>query len=286
VERRFLPGSEWLYARLFLGPAAADEVLTDRIAPLAEEWLRAGVIRRWFFIRYNEGGHHLRVRLAGEPARLLSVALPALSEVAQAACWRMELGTYERELERYGGAAGMELSEEIFQHDSEAAVQVLRALADDPPEARWRMALISADELLTSLGLPLEEKTALLARVRESFAREHRADGTLKAALGQRFRQERHTLTRMLAAARAPAPEHPAYAALQRRSARIAALVPAAKAGGLEDPVWIGLAESYLHMSINRLLRTGWRPQELVIYDLLHCLYREQRARNGPAIGR
>jgi thiopeptide-type bacteriocin biosynthesis protein len=279
LERRFLPGSQWLYARLFLGPVAADEALTDRIAPLAEEWLRAGVIRRWFFIRYNEGGHHLRVRLAGDPMTLLSVALPALSEVAQAACWRMELGTYERELERYGGAVGMELSEELFQHDSEAAVQVLRAIADDPPEARWRMALVSADDLLTSLGLPLEEKTALLARVRASFAREHRADGALKAALGQHFRQERHTLTRMLAAARAPAPEHPAYAVMRRRSARIAALVPAAKAGGLVGPVWTELAESYLHMSINRLLRTGWRPQELVIYDLLHRIYLEQRAR-------
>jgi lantibiotic biosynthesis protein len=285
LERRFLPGSEWLYARLFLGPVAADEALTDRIAPLAEEWQRAGVIRRWFFIRYNEGGHHLRVRLAGDPTTLLSVALPALSEVAQAACWRMELGTYERELERYGGAAGMELSEELFQHDSEAAVQVLRALADDPPEERWRMALVSADDLLTSLGLPLEEKTVLLARVRESFAREHRADGALKAALGQRFRQERHTLTRMLAAARAPAPEHPAYAAMRRRSAQVGALVPAAKAGGLVGPVWTGLAESYLHMSINRLLRTGWRPQELVIYDLLHRIYLEQRARGGGERG-
>jgi hypothetical protein len=83
----------------------------------------------------------------------------------------------------------------------------------------------------------------------------------------------------MLAAAHAPAPEHPAYAAMRRRSARIAALVPAAKAGGLVGPVWTELAESYLHMSINRLLRTGWRPQELVIYDLLHRIYLEQRAR-------
>jgi hypothetical protein len=43
------------------------------------------------------------------------------------------------------------------------------------------------------------------------------------------------------------------------------------------------LAASYAHMHANRLLRSAHRPQELVLYDLLHRLYtaRQHRSRGS-----
>src|SRR5262249_46206428 len=56
VRRRFAPGSEWTYAKLYCGRAAADRLLAEQIAPLA------GIADQWFFIRYEDPDFHLRVR--------------------------------------------------------------------------------------------------------------------------------------------------------------------------------------------------------------------------------
>ena len=52
----------------------------------------------------------------------------------------------------------------------------------------------------------------------------------------------------------------------------------AARAGSLEVPVAV-LAESYVHMHLNRLFRAEPRAHELVVYDFLSCLYQARLAR-------
>jgi len=45
------------------------------------------------------------------------------------------------------------------------------------------------------------------------------------------------------------------------------------------------LAASFLHMSINRILRSAHRAQELVLYDFLARLYQSASARSqSPAL--
>ena len=53
-------------------------------------------------------------------------------------------------------------------------------------------------------------------------------------------------------------------------------------AGSLTQPVE-QLADSYVHMHVNRMLRTAARAQELVLYDLLHRLYESRAARQRHA---
>ncbi|HEU4533881.1 MAG TPA: lantibiotic dehydratase C-terminal domain-containing protein, partial [Polyangiaceae bacterium] len=49
-----------------------------------------------------------------------------------------------------------------------------------------------------------------------------------------------------------------------------------------ESPATVfGLSASYLHMHINRWLRSAQRPSELVLYDFLRRLYEGERARSG-----
>ena len=70
VRRRFPPGSEWLYAKLYTGAATADRVLRDVVGPVTRSALRAGAVDGWFFIRYGDPDWHLRWRLHGDPGRL------------------------------------------------------------------------------------------------------------------------------------------------------------------------------------------------------------------------
>src|SRR5262249_4184635 len=114
--------------------------------------------------------------------------------------WRLQLDTYEREVERYGGPEGVVLTERLFQLDSEAALAILALFPEDArADVRWRLALCGTDQLLNDLGLGLGIRQALLRRLRASFAAEFRADGSLRQQLGERFRKERRELEALLA---------------------------------------------------------------------------------------
>lgn len=196
---------------------------------------------------------------------------------------RLQLDTYERELERYGGPVGIELAEAVFEADSEAALAIVELLEGDAgADARWRLALCGMHRLLLDLGFDLERRTALLRRARAAYGAEHHADVVLERGLGQRFRAERGSLEELLSA---PAGSgHPLEAGLAifaRRSARIAPLaeVLAACAGQLTTTL-DELAGSFLHMHANRVLRADQRAQELVLCDFLRRLCEAEAARS------
>ena len=299
ARRTFPPGSEWLYAQLYTGTATADRVLGELVAPLVAESLAEGDADRWFFLRYSDPRWHLRVRLHGDPERLVSRVLPRLHALAEP--WlgdqrisRIQLDTYEREVERYGGDRAIDLCEQIFAADSDATLAILASLSGDAAaDVRWRLALRGMHLLLDDLGLDLGARHALLTSTRASFAAEHRADGPLEKQLGAKFRKERASIEWVLRAPVDPGDAevtslHPGFGALADRSLRIAA--PARALAELEaaDPrraLRADLAGSLLHMHANRLLRSEQRAQELVLYDFLARIYDSEVARGRPARG-
>src|SRR5262249_7768085 len=145
-ERSFPPGSEWLYAKLYTGPATLDQVLREVVQPVVESALRSGAAERWFFIRYGDPDWHLRLRFQGRPGRLQGEVLPALQAaaaplLADGRLWRFQFDTYEREIERYGGPVGIVLAEQLFHADSEAVLALADWFtADSRGDLRWRLA--------------------------------------------------------------------------------------------------------------------------------------------------
>jgi thiopeptide-type bacteriocin biosynthesis protein len=283
LPRLLPPGSDWLYFKLFCGPASADEVLRDTVQPVVKEVLASGAAQSWFFIRYGDPDWHLRVRFQGAPERLTSEVLPRLAAAAEDAIaagrvWKMQLDSYDRELARYGGDAGMLLSEQLFHADSDAALAVVDALSgDEGSDARWRLTLRGMDMLLDDLGLDAPAKLALLQRLRASFASEFRAEGLLEKQLGDKFRKERLALEALLDPANdAESPLEPGFEFLKARSQRVRQIAAGLHAAQLPVPE---LAGSYLHMHANRMLRSAARAQELVIYDFLERLYKGRAAR-------
>src|SRR5215471_11929241 len=53
---------EWVSAYLYYH-GDLDDILVEVISPLAERLDRAGLARQWFFLRYWEGGNHIRFRV-------------------------------------------------------------------------------------------------------------------------------------------------------------------------------------------------------------------------------
>jgi thiopeptide-type bacteriocin biosynthesis protein len=303
VRRSFPPGSEWLFAKLYTGTATADRVLRDVVAPLVREALAAGHADSWFFIRYGDPEWHVRVRFHGDPAALTGRVLPALHAgvaplLDDGRLWKLQLDTYEREIERYGGPLGIGLVERLFQADSEAVLEILDMLeGDEGADVRWRLAFYGVDALLNDLGLDAPAKLAVLSRMRQGFAQEFVGPGdgdgksakALQVQLDQKFRSERPKLDPLLDAGDDPEnPFAPALAVLGRRSRAAAPIL--AELHGLEREGKLRgtldeMAVSLAHMHVNRFIRSAARAHEMVLYDFLFQTHRSRaaRARKRPA---
>ena len=288
IRRRYAPGSEWLYAKLYTGEATADAILREVVAPVVSAARLRGAVDRWFFVRYADPEWHLRLRLFGEPKRLRDEVLPLLERAVDGALdagrvWRFQLDTYEREIERYGGSSGMLASEQLFCADSDAVLTMLDELDAGDAHARWRTTLRAMDQLLDDLGLPLPEKHRLLQSCSAGYRREFRADGPLARQIGDRFRAHRPSLEALLDGERlSPAIE----TALARRSEHIRAVADDLRAQANAGRLTVSipdLAASYLHMHANRMLHAAARAQELVLYDFLERLYQGRLARSKAA---
>lgn len=287
-RRTFLPGSEWLYAKLYTGTATADRVLREVIRPVTAKALQSGAADRWFFIRYTDPDFHLRLRLHGDPQRLLTEVLPALRAAAapllnDGSVWGVQLDTYVPEWNRYGGPEGIRAAEELFRMDSEAVLALIEAFHRDDGDARWRLALRGIHLLLDDLGLDMDKKYKVISRARDGFAKEFGMDRALRFQLGQRFRKERPVIEEDLTAY--PDSGHwlaPGFAILRQRSERIIAAaehLQALQRPGTGFPSVDQLAASFIHMHVNRLLRSAHRAQELVLYDYLARIYESWSAR-------
>jgi thiopeptide-type bacteriocin biosynthesis protein len=287
VQRRFSPGSEWLYAKLYTGNGTADRVLTDVVDPVVQAALDTSTAERWFFVRYADPHFHVRLRVKGDPRRLVEEVLPLLRQkaeplLADGVMWRLQLDTYERELRRYGGDEGIELSEELFGHDSEAVLGIVRTLwGDEGLDARWRLTLFGIDRLLDDFGLDDARRCEWARRSRDGFAQEFHVQGQTKRALGERYRAERQALDELLGVEEGD--DHPLAPGVQllcERSRRLAPVIEGLRQR--EDRLSVSvddLLSSYAHMHANRLLRGAHRAQELVLYELLHRIYRARVAR-------
>jgi thiopeptide-type bacteriocin biosynthesis protein len=289
VERTFPPGSEWVYARLYLGETMADRVLTDAIAPQVRDLLASGTVDRWFFLRYRDPEFHLRVRFHGD-ARLAVEALGA-DLVRRGQAWRIELGTYEREVERYGGPEAIELVERMFHADSDAVLELLARLepGEEGQEERWRIALVGAHRLLVDLGLEGSDRFAVVSELRTSRGRELGWGHTEWVKIGKRFRVERDLLAQLLESAPAEpsllalGQFRPGLEVLEARSRVVTPLGDELRkldlAGRLTVPL-TDVASSLLHMHLNRILRGDNIAQEAVICDFLARMY-EAGAKRG-----
>jgi thiopeptide-type bacteriocin biosynthesis protein len=264
-------------------------VLTEAVAPVVREVLSQGLADGWFFIRYADPDWHVRLRVHGAPDTLEREVLPRLHAViepmlADGRIHRLQLDTYGREIERYGGPEGILLCERIFEIDSEAVLAVIEMLEGDAgADARWRLALRGSEDLLSIVCPDPEVKQRALGRMRQSFAAEFGGGKGLRVQLDRKYREENRALYPLLEPQRdAESDLEPGLAVLRRRNERLAPLVSELFAAEQEGRLFsqvADLASSLVHMHVNRMIRSAARAHELVLYDLLGKLLESRAAR-------
>ncbi|MCU0681617.1 MAG: lantibiotic dehydratase [Polyangiaceae bacterium] len=282
-RRAYPPGTEWLYVRLEAAASVHDRLLATVVAPIVQQAQASGAIDAWFFVRLAAPTPHLRVRFHGEAGRLRSEVLAALERacaphVRERRLLRFSIETYEREIERYGGEAGMALAEGLFYLDSEAALALVEGGLLETPADRWRAALLGVGHLLGDLGLDRAARRRLVTRLAGACRAELGLDDGAQRRLDARFRAERAGLE-SLRAGRGASGLHAAFAARSRGVKALAGeLAEAARAGALRVPLE-ELAATFAHVHVGRLVSGAVRPTELLVYDFLRRLDRAEAAR-------
>ena len=134
------PGGDWTYVKLYGAQGELDALLRDHAGRIVAACADVADLDRWFFLRYRDPQHHVRLRLRakdGDGAALVA-RLSALLEplLADGTLRRYAFDTYEPELERYGGIAAQTPVQRLFRRDSERALETLASPAHAGDRAR------------------------------------------------------------------------------------------------------------------------------------------------------
>lgn len=265
------PTAPWhsLHLALPLPAPETDAFVTEDLAPLMDRLAGAD----WFFIRYGEGGPHLRIRFR-EPAEDPDTVAKELARLASPYTppdgpWTARHGEvtavpYEPETERYGGPALLPVAEELFTHSTRTAVHALRAL-DASPGARLPVALDLAHTTAHALGLDELASARWLRRHAAGWRWVTEFQPLPGAAVHSRvnavFARQRQALARRAAALREALDAGTATPWLADWAVRVADAAAQMRAGAPRESeerlrrVWA----SHLHMLFNRL---GVGPDE------------------------
>ncbi len=286
-KRSFSTGEEWLYYKIYTGNKTADKILTEAIKPLAESFLIDGLIEKWFFIRYFENGEHLRIRFHHsknpqfwkEVIDNVNTCLEPYREKGM--IYKIQLDTYQRELERYGHRT-IELSETLFFYDTIAISEFLDLIeGDQGEEYRWLFALLNIDMLLDDFGLSLYEKFQLISQLKEYFYEETNrgaASKKLWVSLNNKYRLFTKDIYQII--------ENNVYKkddvseavdCFKRRSERIRGISEEIRFilndKNNSEVSLSSFLSSHIHMTLNRTFIAKQRIHETVIYHFLAKFY-------------
>ena len=223
VQRYYPPGSEWLFVKLYCPRHLEEDVIGHSMLTFGENVVAAGLADSWFFIRYSDPDPHLRLRFHGTPEQLTTRLFGPVCDwasglVSTGLCARFTFETYEQEVERFGGVAGMVAAEAVFAADSRAAAKLLRATRDAAwPHDRTSLLALSVDDLVAGIGFDEAERlrwyrrqttigardSGLETRDSEADARDgveaHKKESRAKDPdIGAEYRQRKNVLRSLL----------------------------------------------------------------------------------------
>jgi len=288
IKRRYIPGDEWVYYKIYCGPKTADDLLTVCIKAGIRELQDHQIIKKWFFIRYEDPDLHLRIRFLltdKHNFKRLTEGFKAILDpyIKNEMIHGVQMDTYNREIERYGENT-MVYAEDLFCFDSELTIEVIGLLQQgNDQDLIWLFVLRSIESLLEDFRFELSQKVVLLAQLRDSFANEFNMERYLKRQLDQKYRVSKERIFKVLTN---KFNENEIDLKIDRllriRSQKSARSINATLMEfslNTSDNQLVAYLSSHIHMIINRVFRTRQRMHEMVLYDFLFRYYKSELAK-------
>jgi lantibiotic biosynthesis protein len=289
IKRIFPVGSEWLYAKIYCGTNTAEKLLSNILKPFTEELFSKHLIDKFFFLRYMDEGHHIRIRFHnhvqkdfwGEVISCLQKTLqPYLNN---GTVNNLQFEIYRREIERYG-IDTMELSEDLFWQHSVAVMNFISMLdGDEGEQYRWQVGLKAIDLFLDDFGYTLDQKCKLIKDLDKTYSEEFKIGYPERKKISERFADHKQLINVIMSNGYQENENQPqAISVFTNRSMpyqrTVERILRAPSVAG--NMVQLNtLMQSYIHMFINRLFVSNQRKTELVIYEYLLKYYSSELAK-------
>lgn len=271
VQRTFLPGSDWVYLKVYCGYQTATDVLRN-VARIAGMMVRGKQISHWFFIRYEDPEPHLRIRLLRQDMTVdaLLGAYRTLLEplVKSGSVHSLQVATYERELERYSPAL-MEPTEWLFWIDSRCMARVHhQSFTDDQFLAAGVLSVVN---YLADAGFDTAQMARFCEEGFSALVNEQGDAPQKQRTLATAYRANQPLIERLVIGKMLSLDEQVWQRLFKQRSQQNKPYLTTV----LSSP---GRPKDYLfsliHLSLNRLFSRHQRTYELLVYHHLHRTYR------------
>jgi len=271
IQRKFIPADNWLFYKIYAGTNTLNKILLELVEPFIYTLKKKKLIKNWFFIRFSDPEPHLRIRLEISDnknekniSQIISIFnLKFKKHVYNSSIWKIELSTYNREIERYQGELIL-FSEKVFYYDSEMVIKLLK---NKSKNTIWLYSIKCIDTYLNIFCTNIEEKLQIIDQLYKSFLEEFKADKNLKKQIDLKYRNNINLIENIINHQILPETED----IINEFSTNIINYI---KNNKLKQRKIINLIDSFIHMNINRLIRSNQRLHELVIYGLLSKYYR------------
>jgi thiopeptide-type bacteriocin biosynthesis protein len=262
-------GARWVYAKFFTGTGGADQVIAQA-HQLATALSTAGLIDGWFFLRYQEDGYHVRVRLRPVDARQRAAVLVELDRLGQGLhaaglVTRVATDEYVPEVARYGGPENLALAERLFSADSDVVAGHVASGSDE--QARLYLTVGTTLRRVRSAFATVAEQQEFLRNCQGGLDVHFEREGN---PLGKFYREHRPALSAFIE-------ENDAASAADELFGELASALRASLGKNAGDPVLAAV----LHMHCNRVFAVDSRRLEFLTYELTARKIREYQAREA-----
>jgi thiopeptide-type bacteriocin biosynthesis protein len=286
TTRTFIPGSECVYFKIYTGIKTADKILDEDVSLIINKLKKKKLIHKWFFIRYNDPDFHLRIRVFVKDKFYITDVINIFHRqlnrlLKNKEIWKVQLDTYDRELERYGYEL-IEEAESLFCIDSECVLSVIKSIRKFNFENyRWIVGMRMVDELLNDFSYDLNSKKNLMNFLNASYKKEFNFNDKNLKQFSVKYRENKKDIELMLAKDVKNATLIQLVSSINGRTKKLQPVIKAINCKLINNKEYNidTLLASYIHMTLNRLFRSKNRVYELLIYDFMYMYYSGEIAR-------
>lgn len=291
VKRRFEPGSEWAYFKIYFEKKTCDDFIKTSLLKIVNKLKKKKVIDQYFFIRYSDPKFHLRVRFHlidkdkySILMKIIYEEITGLLKVNTIANFQMD--TYLRELERYGFKT-INKVEELFSKNSDMILNLFNKFRRlDNESFRMTTSILYLDGFLKLWGFDTKQKKDYYDFGVKSFTNEFGLDKnlTLKNQLNDNYRLIRPTLQKLLVN-KQERDEVSSFIQSELKNhveiiKEIKTLLIKDASVNINSFIW-----SLVHMHVNRVMFDDARRKEMIIYYYLskffNSIIAQETKKNG-----
>jgi len=280
-KRFFLPCDEWIYFKIYCGELTLDTLLINELHDYIEELNTESLINNWFFIRYYDPDHHIRLRLKVKKSKNSYKIIKTLNTkieelVVDNFIWKLAISSYDRELERYAWL-DYNISEILFHIDSVYFVESLEYLENN--ELKFLYNFKATLDFIALFYTTDEDRLDFIKAVETSYKKEFKLTKIAQKQLSLKYRSLKATIADFLS------DTNNGDFNMLRNALSLKVIEIKELLGTIHFPKTVpekfSFVFSHIHMNTNRIFATNQRLYEMITYDHLYRYCNSLTQRNN-----